>query len=73
MSETIRASDFKATCLKLLDEVQESGRSYVVTKRGKPVAKLVPIEEPEPLEGSVRILADRDEELFSTGEIWDAG
>lgn len=38
----IKASEFKAKCLKLMDEVQRTRRGYVVTKHGKPVADLVP-------------------------------
>lgn len=46
----------------------------VVTKHGKPVAKVVPIEEPAGATtmGSVRLLADDDESYFSTGEAWAA-
>jgi prevent-host-death family protein len=36
------AAEFKATCLELMDRVRETGAEYVVTKHGKPVAKLVP-------------------------------
>jgi prevent-host-death family protein len=39
---TVAAADFKATCLELMDRVRETGVEYVVTKHGKPVAKLVP-------------------------------
>jgi prevent-host-death family protein len=39
----VAASDFKARCLRLLDEVNEHGIELVITKRGQPVAKLVPI------------------------------
>jgi len=69
---TIPAGRFKAECLRLLDEVAESGETIVVTKRGKPVAKLEPLEEPPSLKGSVVYLVDDDELLFSTGETWDA-
>lgn len=69
---TIPAGRFKAQCLRLLDEVAESGVPIVVTKRGKPVARIEPIEEPPSLAGSVVYLVDDDELLFSTGEAWDA-
>lgn len=36
------ASDFKAKCLAILDEVAEAGETYVILKHGKPVARLVP-------------------------------
>ena len=68
---TIPAGRFKAQCLKLLDEVAETGETIVVTKRGKPVAKVEPVEEPPSLAGSVIYLVDDDELLFSTGEVWD--
>ena len=42
---TIGAADFKARCLELMDRVQETRAEYVVTKHGKPVAKLVPYTE----------------------------
>lgn len=69
---TIQASTFKARCLALLDEVASSGRSIIVTKHGRPVAKLVPLDDPVPTMGSVTLVADDDEDYFSTGEIWDA-
>lgn len=69
---TIPAGRFKAQCLRLLDEVAETGETIVVTKRGKPVAKVEPIEEPPSLKGSVVYLVDDAELLFSTGETWEA-
>lgn len=68
---TIPAGRFKAECLRLLDEVAETGETIVVTKRGRPVARVEPVEEPPSLVGSVIYLVDDDELLFSTGEIWD--
>ncbi|MCY4648253.1 MAG: type II toxin-antitoxin system prevent-host-death family antitoxin [Gammaproteobacteria bacterium] len=41
-SRTIKASKFKATCLRLMDEVAESGVEIVITKNGHPTARLVP-------------------------------
>ena len=38
----IKASEFKARCLKLMDEVAESGEEIVITKNGQPVSRLVP-------------------------------
>ncbi len=40
----IPATKFKAQCLELMNRVAECSESYVITKRGKPVAKLVPIK-----------------------------
>jgi prevent-host-death family protein len=71
--EVIQASTFKARCLALLDEVARSPRTIVVTKHGKPVAKLVPIlDESAPIRGSVTLLAEDDAAYFSTGEPWHA-
>lgn len=41
--KTVAAGEFKQTCLKLLDEVEETRETIVVTKRGKPVAQVVPL------------------------------
>lgn len=48
LTPTVAAADFKATCLELMDRVRETGQEYVVTKHGKPVAKLVPYVAPKP-------------------------
>jgi prevent-host-death family protein len=40
----IKAGEFKAKCLELMDRVAESHEEIIITKRGKPVAKLVPID-----------------------------
>ena len=69
---TVQASVFKARVLALLDEVAETHSSVVVTKHGRPVARLVPIDRPRPTMGSVSLLADDDEDYFSTGETWHA-
>ncbi len=44
-TRTIKASEFKAKCLRLMDEVAESGQEIVITKNGHPVSKLTPIRE----------------------------
>ncbi len=43
----ISAAEFKARCLKLMDEVAKTRKPVIITKRGRPVAKLVAVE-PEP-------------------------
>jgi prevent-host-death family protein len=45
----VSAAQFKANCLRLMDEVAQQRRPITITKRGKPVAKLVPVEE-EPID-----------------------
>ena len=74
MKRQIAAGQFKATCLALLDEVQRERKEIVITKRGKPVARLVPVEDTVPeifgrMKGSGVILGDI---VGPTGEIWDA-
>jgi len=44
----IPAGEFKAKCLALMDRVRERREEYVITKHGKAVAKLVPMDEPAP-------------------------
>ena len=43
--KTIAAGTFKATCLAVMDEVQSKREPVLITKNGKPVAQLVPINE----------------------------
>ena len=44
-TRTMKASEFKAKCLQLMDEVADSGGEVVITKNGKPVSRLVPYRE----------------------------
>ena len=56
---SIPAATFKAECLALLDQVAEARTSYVITKRGRPVAEVVPVSRTRvPLAGSVTIKGD---------------
>jgi prevent-host-death family protein len=68
---TMMASQFKAECLAVLDQVQRMKISVTVTKHGKPVARIVPLEEAaRPTMGSVRLVAEDDGAYYSTGERW---
>ena len=67
----ISAARFKERCLAILDEVDEEG--LVITKRGRPVAKLIPIRAASAeligaLKDKVKITGD----ILSTGVAWDA-
>lgn len=44
----VGSAEFKARCLELIDHVSESRAEYVVTRHGRPVARLVPVDRPEP-------------------------
>lgn len=46
--DTLAISEFKATCLKVLDQVKRTGRSVVVTRRGESIAMVVPPPPPQP-------------------------
>lgn len=67
--KTVPAGEFKARCLALLDLVSETGEELVVTKRGKPVARLVPVEVPPGLAGSIVWEGDL---ISPIGEEWSA-
>jgi prevent-host-death family protein len=55
MTSTVAAAQFKAKCLALLNEVQQQCSEVVITKRGKPVAKLVPVlDHPASFIGSMK-------------------
>jgi len=41
----IKASEFKAKCLKLMEEVDETGLPLTITKNGRPIAQLMPMPE----------------------------
>jgi prevent-host-death family protein len=45
MTRIFKASEFKAKCLALLDEVERTGEPIVITKKGKPVAELGPLRK----------------------------
>lgn len=70
----IAAGQFKAQCLQLMDQVQQSREEIVITKHGKPVAKLVPVDESGSrsvlgyLQGTVEIVGD----IVSPLEEWEA-
>jgi prevent-host-death family protein len=75
---TMPAGKFKATCLALLDDVQTRREPVLVTKNGKPVAKLVPLDIPDeedPLDafrfpGGVEILGDIMDPIYTDDE-WE--
>lgn len=69
--KTVPAAKFKAQCLSLLDRVGPEG--IVITKHGKPVAKLIPIGvDSETLIGSLKGKLTIKGDLLSTGLRWDA-
>ncbi|ODS33363.1 MAG: hypothetical protein SCARUB_01472 [Candidatus Scalindua rubra] len=68
----IGISEFKTRSLKLLDEIHHSGESITVTKRGIPIAKVIPICDHTNEIDLKGTLIEQDENIFSTDEIWDS-
>jgi len=70
--QEINASEFRKRCLALMDKLPAEG--IVITKHGRPVARITPIRKsPAELIGSCPgFLFDNDDDLFSTGIEWDA-
>jgi prevent-host-death family protein len=68
------ATEFKAKCLAYLDQVAQTHASITLTKHGRPVARLVPVDDAEPvvfgrLAGTVQVLGDIVNPL---NETWEA-
>jgi len=64
--KTIAAGKFKAQCLALLDEVAREHETILVTKRGKPVARVVPVsEEMTDLRGRLKGSVLREKDIIS--------
>jgi prevent-host-death family protein len=75
-TKTIPAGTFKARCLAIMDEVASKRESVIITKRGKPVAKLVPVEKEKDdifgfFKGKGKILGDIVSPAFSPDEWGD--
>ena len=74
-SRVVSATEFKATCLALLDEMEEHGGSVTITKRGRPVAVLGPVKKKawkspkNSWAGKVEIIGDIVN--VDTSELWD--
>ena len=71
-SHYVPVGEFKAKCLALLDDVALTGRTLVVTKRGKQVARVSPAESQDPPDLRGSILWEKDI-VAPIDEEWDAG
>lgn len=74
--KTLSAAEFKARCLNLMEDVRKTRETVLITKRGKPVAKLVPADKPSVsligrLEGIVKVTGDIESPL-EPPEAWDS-
>lgn len=68
----MKASDFKARCLKLLDQVEATGEEILVLKHGRPVARVVPARPDQPwlaLRGSGALLGDPTAPVIAESDI----
>ncbi|PYR81705.1 MAG: type II toxin-antitoxin system prevent-host-death family antitoxin [Acidobacteria bacterium] len=70
--KSIAAGKFKNVCLKMLDDVAATKSSVVITKRGRPVAKLVPYVPQAKKGGLAGSVLKEVGDPFGTGERWDA-
>ncbi len=70
--KALTATDFKAKCLKILDELRAEG--VIITKRGKPIAKVTPVRATDnsKLIGSMKGKVIIKGRIFSTGRKWRA-
>jgi prevent-host-death family protein len=71
----IAAAEFKARCLRVMDEVQATRESVVITKKGRPVAKLIPAQPPRQdllgcLTGIIQICGDIESPVEAV-ESWE--
>lgn len=74
LEKQIPASEFKAKCLRLLDEVASSGQPIVVTKRGKPVARVTAApRRVRPAMGGMEGTAEEVGDIvhFDTTDLWE--
>ena len=72
-SSTIGAGDFKARCLKLIDEVAETRHPLIITKHGKPVARLMPMPPKKDLFGLMAGSVLYEGDIISPIDVeWDA-
>lgn len=71
VARIVPAAEFKAKCLALLDDVAERGSTVIVTKRGRPVARVVPLDDSR-AKGLVGSVLDEGDIVSPIGEEWDA-
>ena len=73
MESKICAGNFKAKCLQLLNEIAERRETLVITKRGKSIARVIPVEREQPLFGALRGSVVVEYDIISpTGSEWEA-
>jgi prevent-host-death family protein len=74
--KSVAATEFKAKCLALIDQVHDTGKPITITKRGKPVAVLQPLADEDEmpwlkLRGTVKFYKDPFRPAIDPSE-WDS-
>jgi prevent-host-death family protein len=74
--KTMPAGEFKAKCLRVMEEVRKYRTPVVITKKGRPVAKLVPPDEPKNtvfgcMASKIKIVGDVESPVLPALEEWD--
>lgn len=74
MEEKMKAGQFKAECLKMMDKVKRTRRKIIITKRNVPIAQLCPLEKNVSkafgkMKGSIHFIGDI---IAPIDEVWDA-
>jgi prevent-host-death family protein len=70
----ITVTQFKAKCLRLIEQVEQGGETVIITRHGRAAAQLLPVAEG----GGVQLFGQAQKEtlikgeIFSTEESWDA-
>lgn len=72
MEKPVPAGEFKNSCLKLMDAVSKTGLPILVTRRGKPLVRVVPVVDASAARSLRGSILHEAEDIFSTGETWDA-
>lgn len=72
LTPSMPAAEFKARCLSVMDEVQRTGTPVVITKHGRPVARLVPGDDELPssfgwMRGTIEFTGD----VVAPEPVWD--
>jgi prevent-host-death family protein len=73
LAESVSVSVFKARCLAIMEDVRERGVEYVITKRGHPIAKVVPASDvaPDPFGFLGATVIEEHDIVSPDHELWE--
>ena len=72
MAKSLAAGKFKDQCLQVLDEVERTKTTVIVTKRGRPVAKVVPFVQADKSDSLAGSIVRETGDPYGTGDAWHA-